>query len=121
MRVQKFVTYSDDRGRLLPVEHADLPYKPSRVFVVTAMPTGSTRGDHAVRCRETIVLVSGGADVHLRDSGSTELEHFRLAVPGDTVHVSPGDHLSYTLDDPASTVLVLAEDPYPGAPEGDPS
>ncbi|MCU1513912.1 MAG: isomerase [Microbacteriaceae bacterium] len=118
MRVQKFATYSDDRGRLLPVEHADLPYKPSRVFVVTAMPAGTSRGDHAVRCRETIVLVSGGAEVHLHDAESTELEHFRLATPGDTVHLNPGDYVSYTLDDPASTVLVLAEDPYPGPSKG---
>ena len=67
-----FPVYDDERGRLLPLDLADLPFAPRRVFVVTGPPQGATRGGHAVPCRELVVLVTGAATVR-HDGVATEL------------------------------------------------
>lgn len=105
----------DGRGRLLVVEHQILGYAPSRVFVVTDAPAGVSRGDHVVPCRQTMVLISGGADVTVGESADRPTRHERLGSPGDLVELHPGEFVSYRLDDPSSTVLVLAETAYRGA------
>ncbi len=105
----------DERGRLLVVEHRTLDYSPARVFVVTAVPTGVSRGNHVVPCRQTMVLVAGGADVTVRTLHGTERQE-RLDAPGDATALAPGEYVSYTLDDPASTIMVLAEEDYQATP-----
>jgi hypothetical protein len=104
----------DDRGRLLVVEHRSLDYSPARVFVVTGVPTGVSRGNHVVPCRQTMVLVAGGADVTVRTVLGAERQE-RLDAPGDATALAPGEYVRYTMDDPASTIMVLAEEDYRGA------
>lgn len=106
----------DDRGRLLVVEHRTLAYSPSRVFVVTGVPTGVSRGNHVVPCRQTMVLVAGGATVTLRSADDGAVREDRLDSPGDAIDLLPGEYVSYTLDDPTSTIMVLAEADYRTSP-----
>jgi hypothetical protein len=104
--------HTDDRGRLLVVEHRDLDYVPARVFVVTGARAGTSRGDHIVPCRQTMVLVSGGVTVTLRGAERDDARIERLIEPGDLLEMLPGEYVSYALDDPASTIMVFAEAPY---------
>ena len=104
--------HSDERGRLLVVEHSILHYSPRRVFVVTGAQPGIHRGDHLVPCLQTMVLVSGGVDVTLRDSRDADARHERLDVPGDALNLLQGEFVTYVLDGPESTIMVLAEASY---------
>ena len=98
--------FDDDRGRLVPVDLADLPFVPRRVFVVTGPPEGATRGGHVVPCRELVVLVSGTAT--LRHDGATTT----LAAAGERLLLEPGGEMDYDLAPGGSTILVLADAPY---------
>lgn len=98
------------------VENRTLAYSPSRVFVVTAVPAGVSRGNHVVPCRQTMVLVAGGATVILKSPDDGPVRQDRLDSPGDAVDLFPGEYVSYTLDDPTSTIMVLAESDYRTAP-----
>ncbi len=109
--------YDDERGRLVPVELAEVPFVPARVFVVVATTGAVTRGGHAADCTELLVLVEGSASVTLTHVEGAPREH-RLRAPGDRLLVAEGTHVEYTLDRPGSTVLVLADRPYATPAEG---
>ena len=103
-----FPPYVDARGTLIPVELGDLPFEARRVFVVSGPPEGSTRGGHEVSCRELVLLVSGRAEVRVDD----RTEH--LDAPGATLLLRPGEVMSYDLAPGGSTIVVFADEPWPG-------
>jgi len=96
-------SYADERGTLVPVELDTVGFDVRRVFAVAGPPGGATRGEHALTCRELIVLVSGAARFEVR-AGPT--------VPGDSLAVGPAGWLRYHLRDDRSVVLVLADAAY---------
>lgn len=103
---QGYPVHVDPRGALLAVELADVAHPVRRVFVVTDCPAGVERGHHRVPCGETVVMVSGGGTFWVDGD-----EH-RLDRAGDSLDLPVGAHVRYCLDGPASTLLVLAEDPF---------
>lgn len=105
---EPFPTYVDPRGLLVPIDLGGLDFEPARVFVVVGPPEGATRGGHVVPCHELLVLVSGSAEV--RYDGTTTT----LAEPGAVLALSPGGLVEYDLAPGASTLLVLADQPYAG-------
>lgn len=113
MRTRTLPTHTDERGRLLAVEWTDLDYTPARVFSVTDVPAGAVRGDHVATCRETVVLVSGQADVAAGPSAE-RLSSAALAEPGDAVELDAGEYVRYTLSGPTATIIVLASEGYVG-------
>ncbi len=108
-----FPVFEDERGRLVPVEFTDLPFAPQRVFVVTAAPLGSRRGDHLSTCTELLVLVAGSARVRARAPDSDAGIERELAVPGESCVVQRGEHIDYELT-VGSVLLVLADRSYEG-------
>ena len=105
-----FPSYADDRGVLVPIELADVPFVTQRVFVVTAPAEGATRGGHEVTCREQVVLVSGRAELRVGK---------RVVVldrPGAAMVIEPGETLSYDLGPGGSSVVVLADAPWRARP-----
>ena len=40
-------TFKDHRGLLVPIEFAQLPFMPKRLFYVSNVPKGEERGNHA--------------------------------------------------------------------------
>jgi hypothetical protein len=104
---ERFEVYVDERGALLPIELDGLAFPPRRLFVVTGPPEGSTRGGHDVECREQLVLVSGRAELRVDDRTVV------LDVPGATAVVEPGQTMDYDLAPGGSTLLVLADQPWP--------
>jgi hypothetical protein len=112
MSTRHFPTHTDARGRLLVAEGAEIGFPVRRVFAITGVPLGAVRGEHDVPCRQTIVLVSGGATVWTSpDAASPTTEH-QLNSPGDAVDLSAGEWVRYALSGPEATVIVFAEDAY---------
>lgn len=104
--------FDDDRGSLLALELAEVPFPVRRVFVVTGRSGGSDRGDHVVPCSEAIVLLSGSASFRATLSSTGEEVEARLDRRGQRLHLERGDHVSYRLADERSAILVLAEEPF---------
>jgi mannose-6-phosphate isomerase-like protein (cupin superfamily) len=104
--MRQLPTFTDERGRLLVAEDADIGFPVRRVFAVTGVPVDAVRGEHVVPCRQAMVLVSGAATVW---SDETET---RLTEPGDTVDLPSGSWVRYALATPDAVVLVFAEQPF---------
>ena len=111
MSVRRLPVHTDERGRLLVAEDAEVGFPIRRAFVVTAVPSGAERGNHTVPCRLTLTLVAGGATVWTTPPGGSEVEHI-LVQPGDTVDLRSGDWVRYRLSGPEAAVLMLAEQPF---------
>lgn len=108
---QRFPHFVDERGTLTAVEFDDVPFVVRRSFVVHGADPVLPRGDHGVPCEEFVVLLSGSAVFRLVDEGA-EVHETVLGEPGASLLLRPGAHVSYVLDGPASSILVLASEPY---------
>jgi hypothetical protein len=102
--------FDDERGRLIPIEFAQLPFVPQRCFVVTAPGRAADRGGHRAGCRQVLLLLNGSVQIRLK-SDDDVTEH-RLANPGASVLIEADTFIDYRLETPDTQVLVLAEEPY---------
>jgi hypothetical protein len=108
-----YPVFEDARGRLVPVEFADVPFEPRRAFVVVAPDGGATRGDHVSTCTELLVLVAGEARIRLgpgADDGTRPTTR-RMRSGGQSCVVERGQHVVYDLGEGA-VLLVLADREY---------
>jgi hypothetical protein len=113
-RVTSHPVFEEDRGALLAVELADVPFGVRRAFVVTGPPGGADRGDHPAPCAEAIVLVSGCVTLRIGSPDAPTADELCLDAAGQSAVVRRGEHVSYRLHDEHSRILVLAEEPYEG-------
>jgi hypothetical protein len=111
---QRFPSYADDRGSLLPIELAEVPFVVRRVFVVRGVDSRLPRGDHDVPCEELVVLMEGSVQFDITSSDGPE--RVVLDKPGASLLLQPGTSMSYVLDGPGSTIMVLASAPHGGRP-----
>lgn len=109
-----FALAADARGTLMPIEFSKVPFTVRRLFVVTGPLGGATRGEHLVPCAQLLCLIGGEASVRVGpDANSLGLE-MRLTHLGQCLLLREGSYVLYTLSDAASSLLVLAEQPYQG-------
>ncbi len=102
---------SDERGTLVIVGHAAIPFSIARLFYVHGVPAGRERGGHAHRVTEQfVVAIAGAFSLDLTDG--REKRSFRLDSPGRGVYVPPmvWDRL-YDFA-PGAVCLVLASTQY---------
>lgn len=104
--MRRLPTFTDERGRLLVAEDADVGFPVRRVFAVTGVPSDAFRGEHVVPCRQAMVLVSGAATVW------SDADETHLSEPGDTVDLPAGAWVRYAMSSSDAVVLVFAEEPY---------
>ena len=104
--------FVDERGTLVPVELDDVGFEVRRVFAVVGTGSTTERGDHALTCREVVVLVAGRATVEVGDGPAGPFSRHDLAEPGQSVVAGPLGWLRYTLHGDRSVILVLADAPY---------
>lgn len=84
MDIIKFKIFNDQDGNLLPVDHFHLPFEPKRTFIVTGVPKGEQRGEHAHRiCKQFLICVQGEIEVKL-DFGGGYIET-KTFYPGEGV------------------------------------
>lgn len=100
----------DPRGNLTVAEQLiNIPFEVARVYWTYDVPSGESRGGHAHRtCEEVIVAVSGSFDVTLDDG--TKKHTFHLNHPYQALYVGTG--VWRTLEDFSSgaVCLVLASE-----------
>lgn len=100
----------DPRGNLTVAEQLiNIPFEVARVYWTYDVPSGESRGGHAHRtCEEVIVAVSGSFDVTLDDGKHKQT--FHLNHPYQALYVGTG--VWRTLDDFSSgaVCLVLASE-----------
>lgn len=73
MKVYNLKIFDDDRGRLSPLEFKELPFIPKRIFFVTQVPIGTTRGRHAhYSTQQFIICLSGVVTVVLNNGWWSE-------------------------------------------------
>lgn len=101
----------EPRGALTSIEFDRLPFEPQRVFLVTGVPVGFTRGCHAHRsATQAITCVAGVLRLTVR---GPDTEQVLDLVPGDdAVIIEPGIWTSQTYLAEGTTMLVVSSDRY---------
>ncbi len=104
--------YSDIRGNLVPIEFSnDLPFVPSRSFLVYGVPTNKVRGEHAHRiCGQFLIAVHGCLSVVV-DDGTNRVE-VSLADPTVGLFLAPDVWGIQYKFDPDTVLMVMASHPY---------
>jgi hypothetical protein len=110
--VREFTTVIDIRGSLTAAElERDIPFQPARFFLVYDVPSTETRGAHAHRrCQQLLVAARGHLSV-VADDGEVRQE-FLLDSPSLGLHLPAmtwGIQYKASAD---SVLLVLASHPY---------
>jgi len=109
IELQKF---SDPRGSLTPIEGMrHVPFTIKRVFYFYDVPVGESRGAHAHRVQEQlIVCVAGSFDVILDDGERRQLVH--VSRPWSGLYVPAMLWASQVSFDGGTVGLVLASDVF---------
>ena len=105
---------TDARGDLYVAElGASLPFSPARLFIVSGVPTGETRGHHAHRsCHQFLICTAGAIDVVVSYPDSREDETVSLDSPDRGLHIRPLTWSYQRYRSAGATLLVAASEPY---------
>jgi dTDP-4-dehydrorhamnose 3,5-epimerase-like enzyme len=108
----KFPSVKDPRGDLTVGEFEnEFPFPPKRYFIVSGVPTGGIRGEHAHRrCHQFLICAYGQCSVTV-DDGTTRRE-IVLDHPSTGIYVPPmtwGRQWQYSAD---AALLVFASELY---------
>lgn len=88
-----------------------LPFEVRRFYFIRDVPAGATRGSHAHRnLEQLIVAVTGSLTVELDDGATTA--SFALTGPSRALHVPPGYWRTLRDFEPGTVVAVLASREY---------
>ena len=101
-----------DTGNITTVENSrDIPFQVQRVYYLYDVPTDSSRGAHAHReLQQLIVAPCGQFELVLDDSQSKRT--FTLDHPRKAVHVVPGIWREINCFSIGAVCLVLASHPF---------
>lgn len=111
MTDHSFPVHRDERGELIVVEGAEVPFPVQRVFTVSGADGAPSRGGHLTGCTELVVLVSGSAAFTVRRPGEGERVH-HLEKAGQSLIIGAEDHLDYELGGSGSVIMVLCDASY---------
>ena len=108
----RFHSVKDPRGDLTVGEFEnEFPFRPKRYFIVSGVPSGEIRGEHAHKqCHQLLICAYGQCSVTV-DDGTTRLEVV-LNQPSMGIHVPPmiwGRQWQYSAD---AALLVFASELY---------
>ncbi len=110
--IYRFPWIRDRRGDLTAGDFDDqFPFRPKRYFIVSGVPAGEIRGEHAHKhCRQFLLCAHGQCRVTV-DDGSTRLE-IQLSEPNIGIYVPPmiwSRQWQYSAD---AALLVFASEFY---------
>lgn len=103
---------SDPRGNLTPIEEGtDLPFTIKRVYYLYDVPSGQSRGGHAHKELQQLIVAANGSFTITLDDG-TNKKSFTLNRPYQGLLIVPG--IWRVLDDFSSgaVLLCLASEHY---------
>jgi hypothetical protein len=98
------------RGALVVMERGrQIPFEAPRLFLLSGVPAGAERGNHAHRLQhQLLVAVHGGFDVETSDRNGTRA--FVLDRPNIGLHAAPLTWVRLRSRADGSTCLVIASD-----------
>lgn len=110
--VHRLKAVTDLRGDLSVGNfQSEIPFTPSRYFVVYNVPSADVRGEHAHRaCHQFLVCVHGRCAI-VADDG-THREEFLLDRPSVGVYLPPMTWSTQYRHSPDATLIVFASHPY---------
>ena len=112
VEIYRFPWVHDARGDLTVGEfETEFPFRPKRYFVISGVPKGEIRGEHAHKqCHQFLICAYGQCSVTV-DDGATRLE-VQLDNPSVGIHLPPmiwGRQWQYSAD---AALLVFASEAY---------
>lgn len=97
-------------GVITTLEFNSLPFIPKRSFVISNVPVGGVRGNHANRVsQQVLICVCGGIHIQLQN-GQSMLD--RDLVPGDTVFVNKMVWNTVRFDKENTVLWSICSEPY---------
>jgi dTDP-4-dehydrorhamnose 3,5-epimerase-like enzyme len=100
-----------ENGRLGIIEFADLPFEPKRIYWLTGVEEGKSRGLHAHKeLRQLFIVIEGSVDIRLND-GTGEFV-YTLGVDGNGFLLAPGLWREITNFSKHAVLLVICDRPY---------
>jgi acetyltransferase-like isoleucine patch superfamily enzyme len=110
-KIIRLPKFDDARGRLTVAEHAALPFRPARFFLVDKVPPGAARGAHAHRrCHQVLISLAGSLTA-IADDGRRAFA-MRLDAPDVGLYLPSllwGMQFRYSSD---AVLLVLASEAF---------
>lgn len=101
----------ESRGVLIAYDFSLLPFQPRRVFTITDVPAGTSRGGHAhTRGHQLLSCIRGAVEVTTLDHGYRS-EIVLTPGSGDLL-LGPGDWSQQTYLTEDAALLVLCSEPY---------
>lgn len=108
--VEKYNTFSDNRGTLVPIEINQIPFTVKRFFIVNDVPVGVTRGGHAhYKTKQYILCIDGTVEVILND-GNSEIIYNLNKSEGVLIPEMIWDSQKFISEN--STILVVCSTNY---------
>ena len=105
------IPYLDDRGILVPMEIHPFKFPVKRLFWVTGVPKGTTRGNHAhYKTRQMLICIKGSITVHLKYQN--EVEDIFPLTANQWCFVDKLVWDAQTFSSPDDILLVLADTFY---------
>ena len=102
---------TDKRGKLYPIDFADLPFKPKRLFLVYDVPKGEIRGDHAhYTTKQILYCIKGVIRVTLECPSGDALSYD--LHQGDSIFVNKMIWDSQTFLTGNDVLMVIASSDY---------
>ena len=100
-----------ENGYLGILEFTDLPFEPKRVYWLTGVEEGKSRGLHAHKdLRQFFVALQGNVDIRLNDGTSDSF--YTLRADGDGLLLEPGIWRELTNFSNNAALLVVCDRPY---------
>jgi hypothetical protein len=116
-RLIEVPTHSDARGTLFVAEQEDvLPFRPVRMFAITAVPAGAHRAQHIVSCDQFLWMAAGSCMALVKHEGGEGSVGLRHGGPG--LYLPEGCWLDLWDFSPGSVMIVLAAGRYRVVPRG---
>jgi len=108
----KLPTFADSRGKLSVVESAQsIPFKIERIFYMYGHPEFSSRGHHAHKTFEQLIIPMSGSFIVDLDDG-THSAQYQMCEPGVGLYISPMIWVKVFDLKPTDICLILTSDHY---------
>ncbi len=114
MEIKKYIfePHGDDRGQLVALEEfKDIPFSVKRVYYMYDTTPGVTRGKHAHKCLQQIMICIHGSCKALLDNGE-EKEIVVLDKPNEGILISNDIWREMYDFSPDAVLMVLASELY---------
>lgn len=104
--------FSDRRGKLTVAQEGDhIPFQVKRLFILSEVSPGSSRGDHAHHQQHQYFIMMAGSCIIDIDDGHT-VQSYVLSGLDSSLHVPPMHWVTLHAFSPGAVCCVLTSDVY---------